>query len=86
MFILGPIGIIIAMTCIIWAFIVSGGTGKTFLGCIFVVGAILSFILPGLSNSLWFFLVTIILGIGCFIYLLYNGYLAQMNWWWRRWR
>jgi len=77
MFILGPIGIIIAMTCIIWAFIVSSSTGKIVLGCIFVVGAILSFFLPGLSTSLWFFLVIIILGIGCFIYLIWNGYIGK---------
>jgi hypothetical protein len=39
----------------------------------------LAFILPGLSNSLWFFLVIIVMGISCLIYLLWNGYIGKIN-------
>ena len=74
------------LMCLILTFISTGFTGKIVLSILFIVGAVLSFTLPGLSNSTWSLILGIVLGLGCFIYLLYNGYIGQVNWWWRRWR
>ena len=44
-----------------------------------MAGLVLSLILPELSSSIWSYILGVVLGLGCFVYLMWNGYLAQIT-------
>ena len=60
------VALIFVLGCAIWAFIITGITGKIVIAGVVIVFAVLSLSLP--EYRLWFNITAIAFGIGCYFY------------------
>lgn len=77
---LGPFILVVwaaALACVVFAFIITGYTGKIILGSILIVGIFVTLTVP--SIRLYMNVAGLIFGLGCFIYLIGTGYLFNLR-------
>ncbi len=63
--------------CVIFALIVTGKSGKIFLGSLIIIGVFVTLAFP--SIKLYMNIVFMIIGLGCLIYLISGGYMYNLR-------
>ncbi len=63
--------------CIIFTLIVTGKSGKIFLGSLIIIGVFVTLAFP--STKLYMNIVFMIIGLGCLIYLISGGYMYNLR-------
>ena len=77
---LGPFMIVVwaaALACVIFTFIITGYTGKIIMGSILIIGIFISLVIPNIR--LYINIAGLIIGLGCFVYLIGAGYMFNLR-------